>query len=69
MTLSELKRSDKVCVNAADIAPVIGADPSWIRYQARNDPAKLGFPTIVYKTRVKIPRVPFLRFIGEEAAL
>ncbi len=65
MTIAELKQSDKVCVNASDIAPVIGADPAWIRYQAHTDPRKLGFPVIVYKRRVKIPRLPFLRFIGE----
>ena len=67
MTINELKQSDRVCVNANDIAPVIGADPAWIRYQAHTDPSKLGFPVIVIKRRVKIPRVPFLQFIGEAA--
>lgn len=67
MTIQELKESDKVYVNSKDIAPIINADPAWIRFQAHENPAKLGFNVIVTNRRVKIPRKPFLRFIGEDA--
>lgn len=66
MTIQELKESNKAYVNAKDIAPIINADPAWIRFQAHENPAKLGFNVIVYNHRVKIPRKSFLRFIGEE---
>ena len=46
------------------VAAVLGACPQTIRTQARKDPAALGFPVVVAGNRVKIPKVPFLRFMG-----
>lgn len=66
MTIQELKSSDRIHVNAKDIAPIINADPAWIRFQAHKDPAKLGFNVIITNRRVKIPRKAFLQFLGEE---
>ena len=65
MTLEQIKASDKIWLTAADIAPVLQCDPNLIRWQAHNDPAKLGFPVSVLKTRVKISRKSFLQFMGE----
>jgi hypothetical protein len=45
---------------------VLGLDPSSIRWQARNEPELLGFPVIAAKSRVKIPRVPFIKFVKGE---
>lgn len=65
MTLQEIKDSDAIFLTPRDVAPVLQTDPHLIRLMARSDPAKLGFPVSVIKSRTKIPRVPFLRWIGE----
>ena len=44
---------------------MLGADRANIHYQAVTDPAALGFPVVVIKSRVKIPKLPFLRFMTE----
>lgn len=67
MTLDEIKASDKLMLTPADVSEVLNADPQDIRLQARMDPAKLGFPVVIIKTRTKIPRIPFLRFMGIDA--
>jgi hypothetical protein len=66
MTLDEIRNSTKEVLTPADIADVLNADPQDIRVQARTAPEKLGFPVIIIKSRTKIPRVPFLRFMGEK---
>ena len=65
MTLEQIKASDKFWLTAVDIAPVLHCDPNLIRWQAHNDPAKLGFPVTVLRSRVKISRKSFLEFMGE----
>lgn len=66
MTLEEIKRSDAVFLIPSDVAPVLECNPNFIRRAAHDAPELLGFPVTVIGTRVKIPRKPFLRFIGEE---
>lgn len=63
MTLEEIRSSDKTFLLASELAEVLETDPNTIRWQAHNAPEKLGFPVIVMKSRVKIPRLPFLEFI------
>ena len=65
MTLEEMRNSEKVFLTPADVAPLLECDPNSLRAQAQEDPSKLGFRTIVIGSRVKFPRLPFLRFIGE----
>lgn len=64
MTLEEIRRSDKVLLTPADVAPVLGADPQTIRTAALN-PQTLGFPVSRIGKRTIIPRKPFLAFLGE----
>lgn len=66
MTLDEIRTSDKPFLGPADVAGVLGCDAQSIRLQAREFPEALGFPVICVRNRVKIPRKPFLRFLGEE---
>lgn len=66
MTLDEIRNSTKEVLTPAEVAPVLGCDPQGIRVQARTAPEKLGFPVIIIKSRTKIPRVPFLRYMGEQ---
>lgn len=68
MTIQELQQSTAFVVNAADIAPILGCDPHAIRILARDNPSALGFPVLCTGAhRVKIPRLPFLKYIGAEA--
>lgn len=63
MTLENIRALDKATLTCTEIAQVLNADPAALRWQARFDPKSLGFPVIVIKTRVKIPRLPFIRFM------
>ena len=66
MTLKELRELEREYLTAAQIAGVLGSDPQTIRVAARVDPQRLGFPVVVIGSRVKIPRVPFLRYMGAD---
>lgn len=63
MTLQEIRESDKLFLNANDIAKVCGCTSQKIREQARRRPELLGFSVTVTGHRVKIPRKQFLRYI------
>ena len=65
MTLAEIKASDKMWLTPDEIAPVIGAHAQSIRAAAREKPELLGFPVTVVGSRTRIPRKPFLQFLGE----
>lgn len=56
--------SDKVFLTPADVAPILGMDPHSIRLIARQRPELLKFEFIISGNRTKIPRIPFLRYIG-----
>lgn len=66
MTLEEIKASPKIFLIPADIAPLLGSDPHTIRCTARQRPELLGFEFTFTGNRMKIPRIPFLRFLGVE---
>ena len=62
--LDVIKNDDRIFVTVADIAPILKADPLYLRETARQAPEALWFPVCVVVRLVKIPRVPFLRFCG-----
>lgn len=64
MTVEEIKQSNADVLTAADVAGVLGCKPYSIIVQAKTAPAALGFPVAVIGSRVKIPRIPFLKFLG-----
>ena len=64
MTLEELQKSMEIFVTPADVAPILKCDPQCLRKQAQTNPSQLGFPVIVQGSRIRIPRIPFLRYIG-----
>lgn len=64
MTIPEMLQSEKVFLTAKDVAPLLQCDPYAINQQAHEDQSKLGFQTIIIGRAVKIPRIPFLKFIG-----
>ena len=68
MNIEDILASTTPMLRPADVAPIIGCDPQWVRDTARSNPEALGFPILVVGTRVKIPRIPFLRYMGYEEA-
>ena len=63
MTLEEIRNSDKDFLTPEDVRGVLGCMPYTINVQAKEDPAKLGFPVCVMGTRVRIPRKGFLHWM------
>lgn len=64
--IQAIRESEEPCITPAMAAKVIGCDPNWIRQAAKTEPSKLGFRVIRIKDQTKIPRVPFLRYMGLE---
>lgn len=48
-------------------AKVLKCNPNWIRQMAKTRPELLGFPVIRLGARTKIPKVPFLQYLGIDA--
>lgn len=64
-TLPELaSRVDREWFTVTEISGVLNADPQTLRLTARQRPELLGFPVIITGNRVKVPRIPFLRYMG-----
>jgi len=64
---------DEPTISSTQAAPYIPCDPYNLTLAARDPDARaaLGFPVIVMGNRVRIPRIPFLKFLGlvpEDAA-
>ena len=64
MTIEELLQSDQAYLTPTDIAPILHCDAQCIRAQAQENSGKLGFRVIVIGKRVRIPRIPFLQYLG-----
>ena len=64
MNLQEMEITTKIWLTPADVAPILHCNPQCIRVQAQRDPSKLGYPVIVIGSRVRIPRIPFLKYLG-----
>ena len=66
MTLAEIYAMDKEWLLPREVAAVLHTTDHSVRVCARQRPDLLGFPTVIMGTRVKIPRIPFLKFMGYE---
>lgn len=64
MTLEQLQQSKLLFVSPADISEILRCDPQCIRRQAKDNPEVLGFPVLRIGSRIRIPRIPFLKFLG-----
>ena len=65
-TLAEIESVPGEVLLCKHVARVLQADPGTIHQQAVDCPERLGFPVIVAGTRVKIPKMPFLKFMRGE---
>lgn len=63
MTLQDLKEMDKEFITPAVAAQILGCDPQFIRIVARQAKDELGFPVLVVRSRVKIPKAAFINFM------
>ena len=66
VTLDEIKASDKSVLTPAEVAEVLGCDPQDVRVAARQRPDLLGFNVAVFGTRVKVPRLAFIRWMERQ---
>lgn len=60
MTIEDIINMDKPILTPAEVAAVLHADAKMIRWQAKNEPSKLGFAVSRVGTRTKIPRLAFI---------
>lgn len=67
-TLEDLEALPGEFLTCKQVAPILGAKEANIHMQAMDAPYMLGFPVIIIKSRVKIPKRPFLRFMREGVA-
>lgn len=67
--LDDLEKIDRDFLIPREVAEVLGVNPYNINVQAKQDREEgvnsLGFPVIIVGTRVKIPKMPFIRFMRE----
>lgn len=63
MTFSQMLESAQDFLTPEDVSGVLACRPYSINLQAKTDPARLGFPVCVVGTRVKIPRMAFIRWM------
>ena len=67
-TLEDLEALPGEFLTCKQVAPILGAKEANIHMQAMDAPYMLGFPVIIIKSRVKIPKRPFVRFMREGIA-
>ena len=63
MTINDIAAMTRPTITPAQACAVLGIDPNTLRWQARENPALLGFPVIVVKSRTYIPRLPFIQYM------
>lgn len=68
LTLQDIKQMEKDVITPAEAAQVVGCDPQLIRLEAREKPENLGFPVIIVRSRIKIPRMAFIKYMEGDLA-
>lgn len=63
-TVAELERDERDMVMVADIAQIIGFAVDRVRDLALDK--KFDFPVITYGNEVRIPRIPFIKYMRGE---
>lgn len=66
MTLDDIKALDREYLTPAQVSEVLGCDAQDVRVQAKQHPERLGFHVAVIGSRVKIPRLAFIRWMEGE---
>jgi len=66
-TIEEIRAVKKEYLTPRQVSGILCCMPYMINIQARDAPERLGFPVIKMKSRVRIPKKPFLRFLGADS--
>lgn len=66
MTLSDIERITSDWLTPAQVASYMNSDPQTIRTAAHQRPDLLGFPVTIMGSRVKIPKMPFIKYCKGE---
>lgn len=67
LTFEEIENLSDEVLTCVQVSKVLKSEVAALHKQAVTNPKNLGFPVIVVGTRVKIPRIPFIKFMrGEE---
>lgn len=69
--LAEMAEMEEYFLLPSQVAPLLGCQPYAVSLMAETEEGRkaLGFPVIRLGTRTKIPRIPFLRFMGWEGEI
>ena len=65
MTVEDLKRMKEPIISGTTAARLIGMHPTRLIGYAREHPERIQFPFQISGNRMKVPRIPFLRWLGE----
>ena len=66
MTLDELEKLPKEMLVPSDIAPILGCTPYTINVVTKDGSNPFPFPIIRMGTRVRIPKMPFIKAMRGE---
>jgi hypothetical protein len=66
MTLDKIASSKKDMLSCGDVADVVGIGTYNLHRYIMEYPERIGFPVMITGNRIRIPRIPFLRFMGIE---
>lgn len=64
VTFSDLLLMNTLVITGTQAAQAMGMDPTRLIGYAREKPEAIPFPYQISGNRMKIPRIPFLRFWG-----
>lgn len=62
--ITRIKASTKACITATEAAKVLQCAPYALNIKAKEN--ALPFPAFFVGNRLRIPRIPFLKFLGYE---
>lgn len=62
--VAEIMAMETPVLTAKQASPLVGLSPGLLRWAAQHTPEKLGFPVVVARSRVLIPRIPLLQHYG-----
>ena len=66
-SIDKIRSTSEPVISPVLAAEALKCDPHYIRLAAREKPELLGFPVNVMGHRVRIPRIPFLKFLGVDS--
>lgn len=64
MTIEEIRSSDKLFLRPDDVKKLLRCDAQTLRETAKYDIKRLGFNASLIGDELKIPRIPFLEWLG-----